>query len=108
MEVITHFFVFFLGLSLSFILRDGLTRSPDSTENQYFVSTTITFKNHKGGQTERHYAGSFKTETRDPNKMATEFKKALIKLVAEEMPEEVFQLADKDNYHIRIYSMNRV
>ena len=108
MEVITHFFVFFLGLSLSFILRHGLARSPDSTENQYFVSALLTFKNHKGGQTERYYAGSFRTEAREPDKMAKGFKKALIKLVSEEMPEEIFQLSDKNNYHIRIYSMNRV
>ena len=108
MEVITHFFVFFLGLSLSFILRHGLDRSPDSTENQYFVSAVITFKNHKGGQTERYYAGSFITETRDPTKIVKEFKKALVKVVTEEMPEEIFQLADKNNYLIQIYSMNRI
>lgn len=108
MEVISHFFVFFLGLSLSFILRHGLDRSPDSTENQYFVSATITFKNHKAAQTEHHYAGSFRTESRDPDKMAAEFKKALLKLLTEKMPEEVFQLADSNNYHIRIYSINRI
>ena len=108
MEVITHFFVFFLGLSLSFILRHGLDRSPDSTENQYFVSATITFNNHKGVQTKRHFAGSFRTETRNPDKTAKEFKNALLKLITEEMPEEVFQLSDSNNYHIQIYSMNRI
>lgn len=108
MEVITHFFVFFLGLSLSFILRHGLNRSPDSTENQYFVSALLTFIGHKGNRIERYYAGSFRTEAREPDKMAKGFKKALIELVVKEMPEEVFQLSDKNNYHIRIYSMNRV
>ena len=108
MEVFTHFFVFFLGLSLSFILRHGLDRSPDSTENQYFVSAVITFKDHKGGETKYQYAGTFKTENRNPSAMAKEFKKALVKLVSEEMPEEIFQLSDKNNYHIRIYSMNKV
>ena len=108
METFTHLFVFFLGLSLSFILQHGLARSPDSTENQYFVSATITLKNHKGGQTERHYAGAFRTETRDPDKIAKEFKKTLLKLMAEKMPEEVFQLSDRNNYHIQIYSINRI
>lgn len=108
MEVITYFSVFFLGLSLSFILRHSLDRSPDSTENQYFVSAVITFTNHKGGQTERYYTGSFRTEARDPDKMVKEFKKALVKVLSEEMPEEIFQLADKNNYRIQIYSMNRI
>lgn len=108
MEVFTHFFVFFLGLSLSFTLRHGLDRSPDSTENQYFVSAVITFIDHKGGQTKYQYAGTFKTETRNPDKIAKEFKEALLKFLAKEMPEEVFQLSDKSNYHIQIYSMNRI
>ena len=108
MEVITHLFVFFLGISLSFILRDGLTRSPDSTENQYFASATLTFKGHKGNQIERHYAGSFKSENRNPDKMAKEFRSALLKLATKDMPEEVFQLSDKNNYRIHIHSMNRV
>lgn len=108
MEVITHFFVFFLGLSLSFILRHGLDRSPDSTENQYFVSATLTLKNHKGGQTKHHYAGSFKPESRDPSAVAEEFKKSLLKLATERMPEEIFQLSDRNNYHIQIYSISRI
>lgn len=108
MEVFTHLFVFFLGLSLSFILQHGLARSPDSTENQYFVSALITFIDHKGKRIEHYYAGPFKTETRNPDKMTKEFKKAIIKLITEERPEEIFQLSDSNNYHIRIYSMNRV
>ena len=108
MEVLSHFFVFFLGLSLSFILRDGLARSPDDTENLYFVSATLIFTDHKGNRIERDYAGSFKTESRNPDKMAEEFKDTLLKLVTKAKPEEVFQLSDKNNYHIRIYSMNRV
>ena len=108
MEVITHFFVFFLGLSLSFILRHGLDRSPDSTENQYFVSALLTFTDHKGNHAKHYYAGSFRTEAHDPDKMVKEFKKALVKLLTEEMPEEIFQLADKNNYLIQIYSMNRI
>ena len=108
MEVITHFFVFFLGLSLSFILRHGLDRSPDSTENQYLVSAVLTFIDHKGNRAKHYYAGTFKPESRDPSAMAEEFKKSLLKLATERMPEEIFQLADSDNYNIRIYSMNRV
>lgn len=108
MEVFSHFFVFFLGLSLSFLLRHGLARSPDSTKNQYFVSAVITFIDHKGVKNKRSYAGSFKTESRNPDKMAKEFKGAFLKLVTEESPEEVFQLADKNNYHIQIHSMNKV
>ena len=108
MEVITHFFVFFLGLSLSFILRHGLDRSPDSTENQYFVSAVLTFIDHKGNRREHYYAGAFKPESRDPSAMAKELKKTLVKLLTEEMPEEIFQLSDKNNYRIQIYSMNKV
>lgn len=108
MEVISHFFVFFLGLSLPFILRHGLDHSPDGTENQYFVSAVLSFIDHKGNQTEHYFAGSFRAETRDPEKMTKEFKKALLRLVIKKMPEEIFQLSDENNYHIQIYSMNRV
>lgn len=108
MEVLSHFFVFFLGLSLSVILRHGFARSSDSTDNQYFVSAVLTFVGHKGNRIERYYSGSFWPESRDADKMVKEFKGAFIKLVTKNMPEEVFQLADKDNYHIQIYSMNKV
>ena len=108
MEVITHFFVFFLGLSLSFILRHGLARSPDSTENQYFVSAVLSFIDHKGNHGKHYYAGTFKPESRNPSAMAEEFRKSLLKLATERMPEEIFQLSDENNYNIRIYSMNRV
>lgn len=108
MEILANVLLFFFGMAIAALARHGLARSPDSTKNQYFVSATLTFKNHKGGQTEHHYAGSFRTETRDPDKMAKEFKKALLKLVTEQMPEEIFQLSDKNNYHIQIYSLNRI
>ena len=108
MEVFTHFFVFFLGLSLSFLLRHGLARSPDSTDNQYFVSATLAFVGHKGVNITRFYAGSFRPENRDTNKMAQEFKDALLSATTQEMPEEIFQLADKENYYIQIHSMNKV
>lgn len=108
MEVFTHVLLFFFGMALYHLLRYGLARSPDSTENQYFVSALLTFVDHKGNRSEHYYAGSFRTESRNPDKMTKEFKNAFLKLVAKENPEEVFQLSDKDNYHIQIHSMNRV
>ena len=109
MEVFAHVLLFFLGMALYHLLRRGLTRYyPNSTKNLYFVSAVITFIDHKGNRIEHYYAGSFRTESRDPDKMVKEFKNALLKLVTKEMPEEIFQLADKDNYHIQIYSMNKV
>lgn len=108
MEVFTHVLLFFIGMALYHLLRRGLARSSDSTDGMYFVSATITFKNHKGSQTEHQYAGTFKPTTRNPSEMAEEFKKALLKLTIERMPEEIFQLSDSDNYYIQIYSMNKV
>lgn len=108
MEFFTHVLLFFFGMAMYYVLRHGLSRYTDITKNQYFVSATITFISHQGNRIEHHYAGSFKTESRDPDKMVREFKNAFLKLVAKEMPEEVFQLSDKDNYYIQIYSMNRV
>lgn len=108
MEVLAHVLLFFLGMALYHLLRRGFARSPDSTENTYFVSAVLTFIDHKGNRAEHYYAGSFRTKSRDPDKMVKEFKDALLKLIAKEMPEEIFQLSDKDNYHIQIYSMNKV
>lgn len=108
MEVCTHVLLFFLGLSLSFLLRHGFARSPDSTEHVFFASAVLTFIDHKGNRREHYYAGSFRTESRDPDKMVKELKSALLKLVSREMPEEIFQLSDKENYHIQIHSINRV
>lgn len=108
MEVLAHVLLFFLGMALYHLVRRGLARSPDSTEHVYFASAVLTFIDHKGNRREHYYAGSFRTESRDPDKMVKELKDALLKLIAKEMPEEIFQLADSNNYHIQIYSMNKV
>ena len=108
MGLFTHALLFFFGMAVAFFIQHGLARSPDSTENQYFVSAVLSFIDHKGNHGKHYYAGTFKPESRNPSAMAEEFRNSLLKLVTKEMPEEVFQLSDKNNYRIQIYSMNKV